>query len=191
MMRKRHEPPHSHPIRTVLMCAALCVAACMATFTSGCEDRLPAQALGPGPSDTSDNMFVLDGDGYQGAVFSFPRRSAIAYHFTDNDMTSILNAERITGPGGRQVQAVVHITVPGLASGSFPWKDGTVDPTPMNKVRIAIDSVEYVSVSGSTQVFYTLDPVSRKVRGGYSGILESGAGKQVRLSSGRFDGGFF
>jgi hypothetical protein len=193
MKRNLHVHSPSPPSRAPALFAVMLVACCALMFGAGCEDRLPSQVSGPAPIDTSDNMFVLDGDGYQHAVFSFSRRSATAYFFSDDSLTSILNAERIIGPSGRQMHVVVNISVPGLASGSYQWEDGVVDPAAKSLVRVAIDNVEYLSVykGGSTQVFFTLDPVSRKVRGGYSGILESRAGKQVRLSSGRFEGGFF
>jgi hypothetical protein len=158
---------------------------------SGCEDRLPSELPAPAPADSSDNMFVLDGDGHQNDVYRFSRHSARAYYFSDDSLTSILDAEQITGPGGKQVHAVVHINIPGMSSGVYEWSDGTIDAAAKSKVRIAIDTVEYVSVRGSTQVFFVLDPATRKLFGAYEGVLESRAGKQVRLTRGRFDGGFF
>ena len=163
----------------------------LAFTAAGCEDRLPSELLPVAPADTSDNMFVLDGDGHQNDVYRFSRHSARAYYFSDDTLTSILDAEVITGPAGKQVHTVVHINVPGMSSGLYDWSDGTIDVASKSKVRIAIDTVEYVSVRGSTQVFFVLDPVSRRVFGSYAGVLESRAGKQVRLTRGHFDGGFF
>lgn len=190
---KRNQPatlqPRTPRVRLLALLSVLLAG--LAFTTPGCEDRLPSSPPSVVPADTSDNMFVLDGNGHQDDVYRFSRHSARAYYFSDDTLTSILDAEVITGPAGKQVHAVVHINIPGMSSGLYEWSDGTIDAAAKSKVRIAIDTVEYVSVRGSTQVFFVLDPVSRRVFGSYAGVLESRAGKQVRLTRGHFDGGFF
>ena len=191
MKRNQQASSHLRRLSHVALAALPVLYIWLAILAWGCEDRLPGDLVPTAPADSSDNMFVLDGDGYSQSVFRFSRHSARAYFFSDDTLSSILNAEVITGPTGKQVQVVVHINIPGMASGVYEWKNGIIDAEAKSKVRIAIDTVEYVSVVGSTQVFFVLDPSSRRLFGAYAGILESAAGKQVRVTRGHFDGGFF
>ena len=175
-------------------CRAAFVTLCLTVLLcSACEDRLPSSwNSDPVPADSlADNAFVLDGNGYKGGVFNLSPHSARAYYFSDDAMTSILNADNIIGPQGRPLSVVVHITVPGDESGSFPWANALVSPTAKSKIRISIDDEEYVSIRGATQIFMFSDISARRVRGSYSGIIENSSGKQLILSDGRFDGSFF
>ena len=160
---------------------------------SACEDRLPTRwVVGPAdPDSLGDNAFVLDGNGYNAGVFNLSPRNARAYYFSEDTITSILNADLVIDPYGKSTNVVVHITVPGNMSDSYEWANALNWPVAKSKVRIAIDDDEYVSIRGSTQVYFISDVTSRLVRGSYSGILQNGAGKQVILSEGRFNGSFF
>ncbi|MDH7516526.1 MAG: hypothetical protein QHI48_11705 [Bacteroidota bacterium] len=171
-----------------MLCAFL-----LALVGSGCEDRLPSSPdfLGTPDDSLSDNAFVLDGYVYRHRVFNLSRASARAYAFPEDTVTSILNVDSVRAENGVSVGVVVHMYVPSLESGSFPWRNALVDPAAKSKVRLVIGNEEYVSVRGSTQMFVFLDVMTKKVRGTYSGILESAAGKQIILSSGRFSGVFF
>ncbi len=186
-----------HTIRNILNRRALIRIAPAFFWTltclfSACEDRLPSDWGGvPGPDSLSDNAFVLDGDGYRSGIFNLQSRSARAYYFVSDDVTSILNADTIVGPHGDRVAVVVHLSVPGGGSGNFSWANALQDPAAKCKVRILIGNVEYVSITGATQMLVLSDPMSRRVRGSYSGVIQSGAGKQVILSNGRFDGAYF
>lgn len=162
-------------------------------LAGGCDDRLPSQWSPPTTqTDTaSNNSFVINGNGYAQRLFDFGDNTARAYYFSADTLTSVWSTGSFRDSSGRTIPAAVNITFPGASSGTYHWDNAFEFPLSPCKVRITIDTAEYLSVSGVTQAFVLIDASRQRILGTYAGILQNRYSGTVTVSNGRFQGAYF
>jgi hypothetical protein len=160
---------------------------------AACDDRLPTGWGGPEtPHDTtSNNSFLIDGNGYRMKLYDFGEGTAVAYYFSADSVTSVWNTGAFRDSSGRRQAVAVHISFPGASSGVYAWDDAFLHPASQRRVRITIDTAEYLSVSGLTQAFVLVDASRQTISGQYAGVLRNRYGGYVTVSDGRFKGAYF
>ena len=176
-----------------LILSACAVTLVLCSLYPGCYDRLPTDWAPPqSKTDSlSDNAFILDGDAYRQQAFNFTSQSARAYYFPIDTMTNVWNTDSIFGPGGKRIPVIAHIHFPGDTNGVFLWENGIANPGAKSKVRIIIDSEEWVSLDGRTKVEVLQETSSTRISGTYEGVVQHKDGRRIILSQGRFRGVYF
>jgi hypothetical protein len=190
MQKPRFHIPSFSAVAARALLPALLLTALLLTG-GGCGDRLPSEWRPPPVDSASNNSFVIDGNGYAQRLFDFGDNSARAYYFPDDTLSYIWNTATLRDSSGRTIPAAVNITFPGSSSGTFRWDNAFAFPQSPCKVRITIDTAEYLSIDGLTQAYVIIEGPTQRIRGSYAGTLRSRFGSDVTVSNGRFHGAYF
>lgn len=190
--------PSAHspkPLRSAPLPPVFCaVVAAWMLVHAGCSDRLPTSytPLEPPVDTISVNSFVLDGAGWNNALFNLNATPARAYTFPNDSLTSIWKGDLVPRAGAAPVQVTLQIDLPQAAPGVYAWGDAIAQPTVRSKAILRLDAVEYASVSGQTQVWSVWAGGRLLLQGHFAGTMRARSDSRTLLvRDGRFLAEFF
>lgn len=186
---------HRRVVRPALLPPVLCaVAVAWLLVHAGCSDRLPTSytPIEPPVDTISVNSFVLDGAGWNNALFNLNATPARAYTFPNDSLTSIWKGDLVPRAGAPPVQVTLQIDLPQAGAGVHAWGDAITQPTVRSKAILRLDAVEYASVSGQTQVWSVWVGGRLLLQGHFAGTMRARSdGRTLLVRDGRFLAEFF
>ncbi len=181
----RHVPSILPTILTLAGIALACI---------GCSDRLPTSftPVEPPVDTISVNSFVLDGAGWNNALLNLNATPARAYTFPNDSLTSIWKGDLVPRSGAAPVQVTLQIDVPQASAGQFAWGDAIAAPSTRSKAILRLDTTEYASVTGETQIWSVWVEGRLVMHGRFVGTMRSRTGgTSLIVRDGRFLAEFF
>lgn len=192
---RRPLPPGGGGDTSLAATAAACVlVVAWLVALAGCSDRLPTTytPVEPPVDTISVNSFVLDGAGWNNALFNLNATPARAYTFPNDSLTSIWKGDLVPRSGGAPVQVTLQIDLPQAGAGVYAWGNAIAQPTVRSKAILRLDAVEFASESGETQVWSVWIAGRLLLQGHFNGTMRARSdGRTLLVRDGRFLAEFF